>query len=259
VVAFIAQSFFITQIAVLSNGKLIFIIPLALLSLTALGGGIGQIVNTAQRGTTSGVGSEESKIFAGISITPTALCDIMITGTLCYVVSYRRSGVTSTDKMMDSLMTIAIARGALTSGAAVMILILFFVFPDTELFALFLFPTTQFYIFSVVGSLNLRKHLRNNNIRSAAWTESSGHFRSLPIAFGKAGSATVIDPTEDHGHKDLELQKMQRNKGAEHRVHPLPLNGGITVKSTTITATDLTTKEDDKSFGRQTASDEYGV
>jgi len=211
----------------------------------------------------SGIGSMKSRIFSGVSIIPTALCDIMITSILCYIVNYKRTGVTSTDRMLDSLMTIAIARGALTSGAAVMNMIFIFVLPDTDLFALFLFPTTQFYIFSVVGSLNFRKHLRSDNVRSGTWTTSNGyHLRTLPSAFSMAGRATIIDPKEENDSRDLQLQKIQRNPRAhtEHRVHPLPLNSGITVESTTIMATDnMTVKEDKESFGMQTNLDEYRV
>ncbi|KIK58879.1 hypothetical protein GYMLUDRAFT_262259 [Collybiopsis luxurians FD-317 M1] len=205
------------EIGTLSDGKLLYIAPLFLLSLTGLAGGLGQMITSpevydwlrAERKTISGVTDETSRFFNGLSIIATALCDIMITCILCHTVNYKRTGLSSTDRMINSLIAVAIARGALTSVAAILNAIFIFARPDTFLFALFVFPTTQFYIFSVVGSLNYRKHLRGYSNQSNTWVISG--LRIASNAFSSVGRATIVDPDYENTARGLELHEMPQS------------------------------------------------
>ncbi|TFK39057.1 hypothetical protein BDQ12DRAFT_722897 [Crucibulum laeve] len=90
----------------------------------------------------------------------TAACDLVITMTLCYILYDAKSGVKKTDTLVNKLMIYAINRGAATSICAILNLIFFIGKPNTFIFMLFLEPSCQLYVISVVSMLMNRTHLR---------------------------------------------------------------------------------------------------
>ncbi|KAG6888432.1 hypothetical protein C0995_008249 [Termitomyces sp. Mi166 len=65
-----------------------------------------------------------------------------------------------TDSIVDKLILYAINRGAATSIAALMNLILFVSVPNTFIFMIFLEPSSQLYVLSVTSMLTSREALR---------------------------------------------------------------------------------------------------
>ncbi|KAF8067697.1 hypothetical protein FPV67DRAFT_1764688 [Lyophyllum atratum] len=91
----------------------------------------------------------------------TAACDVVITSMLCWLLNSSRSGIKRTDGIVHKLIVYAINRGVATSLAAVMNLILFVAIPDTFVFMIFLLPSSQLYVLSVVSMLTTRGALRD--------------------------------------------------------------------------------------------------
>ncbi|PBK86392.1 hypothetical protein ARMGADRAFT_1169131 [Armillaria gallica] len=134
--------------------------PIAVLALTNIGAGVAQTVTTAQRATASGIDDEINKIITIIEIAAAALCDLLVTAILCVLLRMNRTGIKSTDSILDSLIILAINRGSFMSLAAVVNLILYLSRPKSKFFMLVFNPSTELYVVSVVGSLNYREHIR---------------------------------------------------------------------------------------------------
>ncbi|KAK0460557.1 uncharacterized protein EV420DRAFT_1641103 [Desarmillaria tabescens] len=171
--AFSRCRFYIRQIWKISYRNIWITTPIVGLALLNIGAGIAQTITTAQRGTVSGIGSEINKIITAVETGAAAACDISITATLCVLLRINRTGIKSTDSALDSLIILAINRGTVTSLSAVVELILYLARPESMLFALVFFPSTQFYVLSVVGSLNYREHVRAARDQKRQWSISN--------------------------------------------------------------------------------------
>ncbi|KAK0194736.1 hypothetical protein F5146DRAFT_1222121, partial [Armillaria mellea] len=131
VVSFIAQSFYISQIWKISYHNIWIASPIAVLALINIGAGIAQTITTAQRATASGIDDRINKIITIIQAGAAALCDLSVTAALCVLLRMNRTGIKSTDSMLDSLIILAINRGTITSLASVVGLILYLVRPKS--------------------------------------------------------------------------------------------------------------------------------
>ncbi|GAW06509.1 hypothetical protein LENED_008440 [Lentinula edodes] len=91
----------------------------------------------------------------------TALCDILITGILCYILQDSKSGLKRTNGMINKMIIYAINRGAVTSISALLNMILFVSVPNTFIFMIPLVPSCPLYVISVVSMLIVRTSLRS--------------------------------------------------------------------------------------------------
>ncbi|KAF9072656.1 hypothetical protein BDP27DRAFT_1320352 [Rhodocollybia butyracea] len=115
--SFVAQIFFATRIwkVALPKQKMWFTAPIVILSFVQISAGIAQIVFFFKIGRYSGLDSTVR--ITSTQAAGTALCDIMITGILCWLLHTAKSGIRSTNTVINKLILYAINRGAVTSLA----------------------------------------------------------------------------------------------------------------------------------------------
>ncbi|KAK0499099.1 hypothetical protein EDD18DRAFT_62311 [Armillaria luteobubalina] len=162
IVSFIAQCFFVSQIWTISQSSLWYTTPVGCLALVNLGSAIAQIVTVARRSTLSGMDNKIDQILAIMQTSVGALCDVSITATLCFLLYRNRTGLKSTETMIDSLIILIVNRGLATSMTTLLGLVLYLAppFHHTMTFMIPMNVGCQLHVISVVGSLNYRHHVR---------------------------------------------------------------------------------------------------
>jgi len=198
--AFISQCFYASRVWRLSNGSIWmtgFIMSLALLQISA---GIAQTTLSGEEGTFSNL--YKTKTVTTIQSGATAACDFSITIILCWVLHGSRTGVRSTDALLDKLITYAINRGALTTLAAFLNMLLFVLRPEAMIFMVPLLPSGQLYVISVVTTLNARKAMRDmaTHAQSILPMNSMTGVAGVKSGGGVHVTKSVITWTEEEGH-----------------------------------------------------------
>ncbi|KAF9523282.1 hypothetical protein CPB83DRAFT_697189 [Crepidotus variabilis] len=154
--AFVAQSFFCSRIwhvgSRMKNRARFFIIPALLLSLLQLGTGTAQASIMYIDKTYSKLSMNTTLLIQTTAIqgVATALSDIIISATLCYIFNANRSPMGRTNSMINKLITYTINRALATSFCAVSSVILFYFCSGTYYFMIPLFATTHFYLISAI-------------------------------------------------------------------------------------------------------------
>ncbi|THV03995.1 hypothetical protein K435DRAFT_835582 [Dendrothele bispora CBS 962.96] len=158
--SFIAQIFFATRIwrIAFKGKKILFTAPVVILALLQISAGIAQTTFFLRIGRYSQLGSTVR--ITSTQAAATALCDIFITIILCYLLHTSKTGIRNTNTVIDKLILYAINRGAATSLAALLNLILFVSIPNTFIFMIPLLPSCQLYVISVTSMLCSREGLR---------------------------------------------------------------------------------------------------
>ncbi|KAJ7175052.1 hypothetical protein C8R43DRAFT_1119077 [Mycena crocata] len=85
-------------------------------------------------------------------------CDILITVGLCWRLNTNRTGIQSTNKLLNFLIMTAVNRGVVTMVAALLNMILFLTQPGTLYFMLMLLISGKLYMNSMLAMLNTRQH-----------------------------------------------------------------------------------------------------
>ncbi|KAF9044739.1 hypothetical protein BDZ89DRAFT_159227 [Hymenopellis radicata] len=142
------HSFFVSRIWYLTR-NVYLAVPIALLALLNICAGIAQTTLAGIGGTFSQL--IHTEVVTSIQAGATAACDLTITVTLCWILNGKRTGIKATDTLLDTLIILAINRGAITSLAALFNLVLFVWRPSALFFMIPLLPSCQFYVLSVVG------------------------------------------------------------------------------------------------------------
>ncbi|KAK0224203.1 hypothetical protein IW262DRAFT_1371748 [Armillaria fumosa] len=184
IVSFIAQCFFVSQIWTISQRSLWYTTPVGFLALVNIGSAIAQIVTVARRSTLSGMDNKIDQILAVMQTSAVALCDISITANLCFLLNRNRTGLKSTETMVDSLIILIVNRGLATSMTTLLSLVLYLAppFHHTMTFMIPMNVACQFHVISVVGSLNYRHHVRTlarKQIESS-WADAPDSIGALP-------------------------------------------------------------------------------
>ncbi|EIW62381.1 uncharacterized protein TRAVEDRAFT_70473 [Trametes versicolor FP-101664 SS1] len=108
------------------------------------------------------------------SLAIAAADDIIIAASLCYFLYTRRTGIRSTDTLVNRIITYSIMTGAVTSVVDIAILICFVAMPDNLVYlALFDFLPIL-YVTSLLAMLNAREHLQKISTVSTSGTALSG-------------------------------------------------------------------------------------
>jgi len=171
--AFTAQMFFASRIWIFAppGKRVLCTAPVVLLSSLQIGFGITQTILVVRVGKYSNL--ESTVKFTSSQAGCTAACDIVITVMLCFLLNKARTGFRKTDGIVDKLILYAINRGAATSLAALMNLILFVSVPSTFVFMVFLLPSSQLYVLSAVSMLTSRESLREELLGGTSMDHSS--------------------------------------------------------------------------------------
>nr|GAT61033.1 predicted protein [Mycena chlorophos] len=153
---FVAQCYFAHCIYQLHKRQIWYAGMVFILSLVGFGGGVAQIVLAVRIQTFSQLPST-----SGASNTQAALslaADIAITVGLCWRLHETRTGIQSTNKLLNFLIMTAINRGVLTMITALLNMVLFLTQPGTFYFMVMILISGKFYMNSMLAMLNTRQH-----------------------------------------------------------------------------------------------------
>ncbi|KAJ6628284.1 hypothetical protein B0H10DRAFT_1990761 [Mycena sp. CBHHK59/15] len=197
---FVAQTYFASCIYLLHKKSIILPAVIVTLSLVGLGGGLAQVILAVKLKTFDQLPhtSAATNTQAAVALT----CDLLITVGLCWRLNNNRTGIQSTNKLLDFLITTAINRGVLTMITALMNMILFLTQPGTFYFMLSLLISGKLYMNSMLAMLNTRQHAV-----SLHGSTMVDHI-SMPTLSSTSGTASrvigVSDRTETRNDRDVE-------------------------------------------------------
>jgi len=101
------------------------------------------------------------EIYFTTALALAAILDILIAGTLVYLLNQQRSGFKSTETRLKKIAIYVVSCGALTSITDVIILIFFVAIPKNLVYLGFYACVGDLYTLSLLTSLNARESLRN--------------------------------------------------------------------------------------------------
>lgn len=183
--AFIAELFFCTRIWIVgrrmkANARF-FVIPVLLLALLQICSGIAEGIVMAKSKFYTDLSMNMEFLLKTTAIQGAAavLADIVISATLVYIFNSNRTGLASTNSMINKLITYAINRAVATSFCAFMAVILYYFCSGTLYFLIAFYGTTHLYVLSAVSMLTSREYLRDQ-------AEPSFHVTHLEMSTGSA-------------------------------------------------------------------------
>ncbi|KAJ7126285.1 hypothetical protein C8R44DRAFT_980102 [Mycena epipterygia] len=154
----VAQLYFAHTIYRLHQKNKIVPLLIVFLALGALGGGIGQIVRNSD--VHGFLNLHETTVTRTLQASFSIACDILITASLCWRLNKQRTGIQSTQVLLNWLIMTAVNRGVLTMLSAVLNLILFSVKPRAFYFIVWILLSGKFYMNSMLATLNTRQYAR---------------------------------------------------------------------------------------------------
>jgi hypothetical protein len=153
---FVAQEYFAHALFLIHKRKVIFPLFVALLGVASLGAGIGQATILFKIQTLLEIGKASTALTTQAA---TALaCDFFITVGLCWKLNTSRSGIQSTNKLINFLIMTAINRGVFTMVFALLNIILWLTRPEAFYFLMMNIMCGKFYMNSMMAMLNTREH-----------------------------------------------------------------------------------------------------
>ncbi|KAJ7484807.1 hypothetical protein B0H11DRAFT_2413719 [Mycena galericulata] len=185
---FVSQTYFAHCIYVLHKRSKILPAIIVLLSTVALGGAIGHYFAS-------------TNIQAAFALA----ADVLITGGLSWTLNGARSGIQTTNKLINFLIMNAVNRGVLTMVTALLNMVLFLTEPGTFYFMLIVLISGKLYMNSMLAMLNTREHAKSigktgmaidiSNISMPSFSTNPEHHLESGIA------ASVMKNTQaDLGH-----------------------------------------------------------
>ncbi|KIP07803.1 hypothetical protein PHLGIDRAFT_127401 [Phlebiopsis gigantea 11061_1 CR5-6] len=151
----------------------------------------------------------------GLSIS--ASVDVITAVSLCFYLQKRRTGFSSMDHIIDSIMVYTVETGMLTSIATIASFICWLTMPQNFIFLAFHFCITKLYANSFLASLNARQLLKE---RSVSTVEAPNSFRLPTLLSSKQQPTEAVSARKYPTHTgDSTLVSLQ---GATTRnsLHP---------------------------------------
>ncbi|KAJ7887972.1 hypothetical protein B0H13DRAFT_2342151 [Mycena leptocephala] len=179
--ALIAQIYFAYCIHRLHTRDKIIPALILILATACFGSGIAQLVrNSHIQGFKE---QSETTVTRTLQASFALACDVLITVALCWRLSKSKTGIQSTNKVLNYLIVTAINRGVLTMLSAALNIILFTEETGTFYFMLIMILGGKFYMNSMLATLNTR-------------TYASGLFgsRVVDISFQNSGPPKDTNP-----------------------------------------------------------------
>ncbi|KAJ7144232.1 hypothetical protein C8R44DRAFT_865196 [Mycena epipterygia] len=164
-----------------------------LLSLTSFAIGIFLTYHIGHFTEIASLATRTIRIASGMNEGTLSLCDVLIATTLIYVLrSKRMEGVSSTERMIDTLILYIITRGLLTAIIQLMYLAVGLAFPDQLYWQPFRQILGKLYVNSVLASLNVRQ-----SVRGKGQPENFGEvvLSNLPTGSFALNKSTVVFAT----------------------------------------------------------------
>ncbi|KAJ7575287.1 hypothetical protein C8J56DRAFT_975834, partial [Mycena floridula] len=165
----ISQIFFAVQIWLVSNNKKIIVGPIILLSLASFACGIVATYDLFTSTSAVVVSAPHELIVGSLTQGLAAICDCLITGALIYYLHSRRTGIRSTEVMIDKLIMYGVSRGTLTAICQTMFLILLQGIPykGASFWQPFHQVSGKLYFNSILASLNVRTSIGGPHVSTS--------------------------------------------------------------------------------------------
>ncbi|KAF7300469.1 hypothetical protein HMN09_00930900 [Mycena chlorophos] len=172
---FVAQAHFARCIFQLMKNN--FIVPglILLFALAALGAGLGQVIQAIGLKFYSNLGA--TSLSSNLQAAFALAADLLITVGLCWRLNESRTGMQSSNRIINFLVMTAINRGVFTMCFATLDIILFCVRPGTFYFMIGFLVSDKLYMNSLLAILNTRQYAMDLRGTSEI---SGGGSRSLP-------------------------------------------------------------------------------
>ncbi|KAJ7136607.1 hypothetical protein C8R44DRAFT_360216 [Mycena epipterygia] len=127
---------------------------IALSSLISLGGGLSVTIMVSLHSAYADFASFHPFVITWLS--STAACDVILSGALIYSLYTRKSGVSTTDRYVDRIISLTVQTGSITAITALLDLFLFLFSPGTTLQFIWDFPLSKLYTNALLSTLNAR-------------------------------------------------------------------------------------------------------
>ncbi|KAJ7362749.1 hypothetical protein DFH08DRAFT_950988 [Mycena albidolilacea] len=167
ITGFVVQMYFASRIYRLTRESRVYegsarglcIVVVVIPAVVQVGAGITQTIVSYQ--IRSYLKLDQTKAITTLQTAASLACDVAITGYLCAFLRTNKQGLPRTNKVLNKLMMNAMIRGMLTAISSAFTMILFLAYPDTFWFFLSFTPNSKLYMNSMLATLNLRQHMRN--------------------------------------------------------------------------------------------------
>ncbi|KAH9915857.1 uncharacterized protein B0H18DRAFT_1039824 [Fomitopsis serialis] len=160
-ITLLVQCFFATRVWDVSGRKWIPTAIIIITALVAFGSGLCLTSKLFMTNYSTAIQSSFFMITASLDQGFASLCDVIITGSLCYYLkSWRSSGTKSTVAVIDRLFSYIVARGILTAVIQFLLLITFVTVKRNEAWMLAHLVLSKVYINTMLATLNGRQALR---------------------------------------------------------------------------------------------------
>ncbi|KAL4259794.1 hypothetical protein AB1N83_006875 [Pleurotus pulmonarius] len=156
--AFIAQFYFASRIWIVSSSRWLYVVPITFLAFTQFGTASAQAILEDQVAYLDLFDSSLPRV--AVQAAASAAADILSTIGLCRTLQNSRSGISRTDAVIAKIIRYSIQRGAATSVAAVLTLVMFVTVAESA-FMIPLLVSGQLYVISVVSMLLNRSKLQD--------------------------------------------------------------------------------------------------
>ncbi|KAJ7081958.1 hypothetical protein C8R44DRAFT_894930 [Mycena epipterygia] len=127
---------------------------IALSSLISLGGGLSVTIMVTLHSAYADFASFHPFVITWLS--STAACDVILSGALIYSLYTRKSGVSTTDRYVDRIISLTVQTGSITAITALLDLFVFLFSPGTTLQFIWDFPLSKLYTNALLSTLNAR-------------------------------------------------------------------------------------------------------
>lgn len=183
---FVAQAYFAYTLYLVHKRKILYPLFVACLAVASFGTGIAQ--TSILFGLKMFLEIDKTKAALNVQAGTAFACDLFITVGLCWGLNTSRTGIQSTNKLINFLIMTAINRGLFTMLFAMLNIILFLVKPEAFYFILMNSLAGKFYMNSLLAILNTREHAHSltqigtmANSSVAMSTMNDARSRAAPI------------------------------------------------------------------------------
>ncbi|KAL0945222.1 hypothetical protein HGRIS_000734 [Hohenbuehelia grisea] len=158
----VVQSAYTLRVWIMSKRNWVLSGILAFLTFVQFVTGVAMSAKQAISGDAGDVHDIFSKTFGATELVSAMLCDVLISASLVFYLNKNRSGIRSTESLVDKLIMYFIGIGLLTSIFALLNLVTWLAIPDKLIFTVFHSLISKLYVNSLLVTLNSRTSFRKN-------------------------------------------------------------------------------------------------
>ncbi|TFK56329.1 hypothetical protein OE88DRAFT_1729849 [Heliocybe sulcata] len=204
-VTFVVQCFFVRRVFVLSKKNWVVSSPMFLFAFLRLVSATATTALMIKSETFSNFRASYTWVFT-LGLITSVVVDVLVTFFLCHYLRASRTGFSSMDFVIDTIMLYTINNGSLTCASTIVSLICWLVMPQNLVYLGFHFAISKLYANSFLATLNTRDTLRERSHGSS----NQGH--ALPVIFpSRMGGTNRFTMNNDVNPLDTTATNLQIN------------------------------------------------